>query len=670
MRNAAMPIRLRFLPFVLMSGLLAFAGFDPSGRTQDPSSGSACLAVSDGRGTVRLLWPIPEDAWPSGGWRITDNAGREWKRVIAGEAAALAALSREEAELAAKLKKGLPTFSNSQERQAFFFALNVGVFTRPALARAAGFAAVLEGLPAGRRGFRVQGLTAEGRPTRPSFQSPDVDPAVPTAPPAAPAGLKAESRPSGVALFWTRAAPSDVPGAVSYLVERKAPGGDFSPVQTDPILISSDPPKGAPVFLDSPAPPGQSLAYRVFGKDAFGRLSLPVETSVFHPDHAALRPPDEWTARGEKGVNLLTWKVPEKTGTGKLVILRALTPAGPFLPLTAKGITLASGRFEDKEIRGGLSYFYQSHVLGEQGLQGPRSPVVSVVAKNTGPPASPAGFKAEVQRTRIRLSWTKAESGPLLAGYLIERKDKNGNWVRLNEAITPEPFYDDYGGSEGPARWNYRVRSIALDNQESPPSAVVEVVIPDRNIPPVPAIESVDGSGGKAVLRFRPGLPVERAAQFIVLRSGDPRDPGVVLGRPLPASAREYIDPFVEAGAEYWYRVASLAANGNRSELSEAVLVRVGPPPLPAPPAPKAEWIPKPFPRVRLSVPLVPQGLELVLDRKLEGEADWLRLSETSRGVEIFDGHPPTKGRIQYRIVFRTRSGLYGPPSPLVEVKR
>ena len=652
---------------ILVFGLGASSGQSPAKPSADTSS---CIGISDGRGVVRLLWTAPEAFWAAGGWQIMDETGRVLKRVVPGDAAAMAEVTKAEAAVIESFAKGLPPFKTDQDREGFFFSVNINIFLRPAFARAAGFSAVIDGLPGGLRSYRIQGLSADGKAVGTPYQSPAVDASIPSLPPAAPAALKAESLPSGVALFWTDGGNPEDLGGVYYLLERKSDETGFVRMQNKPILLTEERSPETPAFLDAEASLEKMINYRIYASDAFGRVSPPAEISIYHLDHAALRPPQDLTVLDEKGDNILTWKALEKAGSGKIMVLRAQTPVGPFLPVAPEGVPLQSTRYEDKDVRGGVRYYYQVYILGSKETEGPRSPVVSVVTKSFAPPAAPVEFKAEIERTRIRLSWSTAAGGPILAGYIIERLDKAGHWVRLNDDITSELTYNDYSGAEGPARWSYRVRSVARDNQESPPSAVVEVVVPDRTVPPSPTIDSIDGSGGKTVLRFRPGLPEEKSAQFVVLRSGEPRDVGVVLGRPLPASAREYMDPFVESGTDYWYRVVAIGTNGNRSEPSDAVLVRVGPPPIPEPPAPKAELVLKPFPLVRLSVPLVPQGLELVLDRKLESETDWLRLSSTARGGEIVDGNPPLSGRIQYRIIFRTSSGVYGSPSAVVEVQR
>lgn len=664
-------IQLLALVALLVVGVPTGGFFLAAGGSQTPASAraDACLAVSDGGGVVRLLWPVPRAGWPAGGWQIIDESGRPLKRVRAGESSAQTAFSQEKAALIQTLAKGLPSFSSDQERESFYFILLADIVTDPVFARAAGFSAVLDNLPAGRRSYRVVGLSPDGKPTGLSYRSPAIDASVPTLPPPAPAVVKAQSAAQGVLLFWTRSAEPASLATYSYFVERKFENSPFVAVEAKPLLLASNRNPELPALVDAEAPLEKLVEYRIFGADAFGRRSGPTEVSVYHYDHAALEPPGDIKATGGQGRNVLEWKASDNPRAGKILVWRALTPAGPFVSLLPDGLPAGRTRYEDADVKGGLNYFYRIQVVGANRREGSPSMVVSASPKGAAAPARPEGLTAELERTRIRLNW-KAPAGSLLAGYLIERKDKNGDWARLNDRIAAETLYDDYGGAEGPATWNYRVRAVALDNQVSPSSETAEVAVPDRSLPPVPDVISGDGAGGKAVVHFRPGQPESKSAQFVVLRSGDPRDIGVVLGRPLPAAARDYTDPFVESGAQYWYRVVAIGPNGNRSEPSAALLVRIGPPPIAAPPAPKAELILKPNPFVRVLFAPAPQGLEAVLERKLPAEKNWVILSAVSRGGEAVDADPPASGKAEYRIVYRTRNGVYGPASPAVSIQR
>jgi len=269
---------------------------------------------------------------------------------------------------------------------------------------------------------------------------------------------------------------------------------------------------------------------------------------------------------------------------------------------------------------------------------------------------------------RVRLTWTKGESP--VAGYLIEKKATNGDWLRLNENMDQAALFDVPLGEETSGTFLYRVRSIAFDNQESAPSAPLEVRIPVKGLPPAPLIVGVETRDGKAVVRFKPGLPENRSAQFVVLRGGSAADKGIVLGRPLPASAREYTDTFVQPGLDYWYRVVAFDGRGNRSLPSEPALVTVGTPSIPTPAAPKVALLNEPFVQVRISFAVPPSGLEAVSERKLEAETLWLRLPGSTDKGEMVDPDPPKIGRISYRIIYRAANGMTGPPSPAAVIDR
>ena len=89
------------------------------------------------------------------------------------------------------------------------------------------------------------------------------------------------------------------------------------------------------------------------------------------------------------------------------------------------------------------------------------------------------------------------------------------------------------------------------------------VTIADRTVPEAPSITSASGTDGKAQFGFVPALPAEKTSQFLALRSGSDRDIGVVIGDPLPATARQFTDLYTSPGESYWYRLVAVDKNGN-----------------------------------------------------------------------------------------------------------
>jgi hypothetical protein len=241
----------------------------------------------------------------------------------------------------------------------------------------------------------------------------------------------------------------------------------------------------------------------------------------------------------------------------------------------------------------------------------------------------------------------------------------------LNSHVTPESLYDDFFGAASGTKFTYRIVAVAYDNAESTPSDPVTVVLPDTSLPGVPVITGADGSNGKAVLTFVPGMPEEKTAQFLILRGGSPTDLGVVIGDPLQGSARKFEDAYVEPGNDYWYCIVALDKDGNRSDPTRPVAVRVGAPAVPTPAAPTVQFTSDPFPQVKIQFANPPAGLTVMVEVR-EGEGGrWLALARSAEGQSlVVDPNPPKKDPVYYRIVYRAANGATGSPSDPAQLHR
>ncbi len=632
------------------------------------SKAGGCFAVSDGKGTVELRWLPPPGAWPAGGWRVSDGSGRVLAaRVAAGDEASLAGLPPRDAAQARGLARGLPAFATAGDRDLFFVSVILKALTNPAYARAIGLGRRLEGLPAGAVVFQVAGLDAAGAPAGILLKSAPIDPRVETPLPAPPAGFAGESREEGVALSWIPDARVREAPVVGFRVERGGEGGRFEPASETLILVPAAPDPKAPMFVDRKAPVETALSYRVFAVDAFGRWSAPADANVFHADWQAMRAPSGLSAEAGPGKMTLSWTPNPSPRAAGVVVERAAAPGGPFTTI-ATGLAATAKTYEDSGVKGGLNYYYRLRSVGPRGDLGSPGLSVGARAANPRPPAAPSAFVGALERTRVRLTWSEPEMP--VAGYVLHRKIDDGAWVRLNETVDQRARFDDDFGDDNHGRFAYRVKAVAFDNQESSWSATVEVVVPDRGLPPAPRMLGAEARDGKAIVRFAAGEPADGTAQLLVLRSGDPRSRGVVMGRPLPPTAREYEDAFVRPGEDYYYRVVAVGKNGNISDPSDAAPVAVGTPPIPVPAAPKAKYEGAPFPRVTLTFAAPPREFAVVVERQGQGEKDWLVLPGSTGGTEAVDSAPPKIGRTLYRIVYRAANGATGEPSAPVAVER
>jgi hypothetical protein len=161
-----------------------------------------------------------------------------------------------------------------------------------------------------------------------------------------------------------------------------------------------------------------------------------------------------------------------------------------------------------------------------------------------------------------------------------------------------------------------------------------------------------------------------------------------VIGDPLPGNSRQFTDLYVSPGEKYWYRLVAVDKNGNRSDPTRPVALRVGSPQIPAPTAPIAKYASTPYPHVVVQFQPPPSGLSLIVERQIQssliqaGEDQtgksqpgtdptkngWIRIAGPMTGQTITDNTLPQSASAAYRIAYATAEGTVGPASPAVTV--
>jgi hypothetical protein len=681
-------MRARSRILALAAALAVIAGLAawPAAAQQSPG---AFFAVSDGHGQISLFWFPPPDQWPLGGWRLTDSAGRVLvDRIAMGDAEALKALPAADANAIRKLPQVLGGSTEKQNRRKQLInILGLRAFSEPAYARALGLSWILTGVAPGPRTYKVVGLDSSNLPGGLTLTSPPVDSAVATAPPPAPSNLRAEARRDGVALLWAAVPQNRQLPVIAYALSRDSSAKSGAEITSKPVVLGTKWDPKIPVFLDRAAPVEEMLTYHIMSVDLFGRRSGSADITIFFPDFAALQPPEPVSATAGANRVSIAWKPRQNPHTAGYVVERAYLYAGPYEALTPQTLPPEVKNFDDTQVRGGTSYYYRVRAVGPRGdLGSPSHPAMAQPSNAVAPP-KPANLKAEVGKTRVRLTW---DAVPFpIAGYFIERLGAgaaaptdnasvksaraagNGGWVRLNSRVTPELLYDDYFGLTSDAKLSYRIVAVAYDNAESAASDPVSVVLSDTSLPPVPVITGADGSNARATLMFAPGQPEEKTAQFLVLRGGGADDLGVVIGDPLPASARRFEDLYVQPGQDYWYRLVAVDKNGNRSDPTRPVALHIGTPTIPAAAAPKLAFVRDPSPQVRVEFDAPPAGLAAMVEVRVGEKGDWVALAGPIEGQsQAVDPNPPQSGRVFYRVFYRAPNGATGSPSPAAELQR
>jgi hypothetical protein len=632
----------------------------------------ALWAVSDGKGAVSLFWVPAGMVWPAGGWRLERIEGKKVvvlaERIGPGtDQAALSRLPEEKSTSIATFKskiaeKALP--KEERDLAMMIMGLTAAQDIDFGLALGLRFQDVQAGT--GVRSYRLTALTGQSKPG-PVLNSQVVDPGVATPLTESPGGLQAKVHEHGVELTWNNPPESETMPVLAFQVEREVESSGTLLLTNKPLLISKLDGKAVGTFTDVTPPKECKATYRVSSLDMFGRTGKAAGLTLFIPDLSAKVPPSGINAEAGENAVLVTWESNPSPFTTGYLVERSMLRSGPYETLTPKGLDAQTLRYEDKPLRGGSTFFYRIRSVDARGETGPPSLFVAATPKNRQAPPTPDGVKVEVGRTRVRLTWNPVAFP--VAGYLIERKAKDGQrWELLTHETVPQPQYDDHFGLHATGEPSYRVIAVAYDTQQSKPSREVKAVLPDTLSPNPPTITDADGRDGKVVLRFRATAPVDDVEQFLVVRSVSEDDPGLVIGDPIPRKKDRFEDTFVTVGRKYIYRMVAVDRSGNRSELSRSVHVVVKNPPIPMPKKPVLSITTEPLRAVGISFVLPPDGFEVIVQR-LDPERGWLALTGGIRNAtQAMDLKPPAVGPAQYRVLYRAANGVIGEPSEPVEI--
>jgi hypothetical protein len=154
-------------------------------------------------------------------------------------------------------------------------------------------------------------------------------------------------------------------------------------------------------------------------------------------------------------------------------------------PLELQG-SLTSREFSDTHFEFGHTYLYIVRAFAQYGadtIESADSSPVVVTARDTFPPATPAGLEAAIipatpeTPARVELSWAISSEGDL-AGYHVYRSDREDSpGERINRETLPIPTFRDISVVPG-RRYFYRVSAVDRAGNESPPSSTAQIEVP------------------------------------------------------------------------------------------------------------------------------------------------------------------------------------------------
>lgn len=654
--------------FCLLLVLAFAANTVAAGKNAAKKHRGGMMAVSFGQGKVALFWPPALSLYNGGGWQLQDA---RTKKIVARWTAkdlerGVSSLAGVRQEKLRPFLASLRTMKDKKKAAEQVAWLLMGAMTDFKLARSLGLGCLLESVPKGRRSYRLMLLDRKNKPTGRKITSPAIDGWRADSLPPVVAALRGESGLNGMELYWLQPEKQQVPTPL-FQVSRKGEGGKNELLTPEPLWLSPGRDPEKPAFVDAAAPLEARLTYTVRLQDIFGRLSGPASVTVLNADLDALRPPEKIEAK--PGINRveLSWELRDNPYTSGYVVERSRRSKGMYEVLTGKGLSRSTGSYRDKTVRGGFTYYYRVRSVGPRGDVGRPPEPVAVMVKTAGPPAAPADVQAEVNPTRIHLSWSPL---PLpVAGYVIEkRKEKDETWVRLNSSLATLPQFDDPVDLGDYGRRCYRITAVAFGNKKSKPSKEITVQLPGHPPVPAPFLADAGAEDGVVKLAFHASEPAKRTDHFLLVRGNSIEDLGLVIAQKIAGSQTTFEDRLVKAGEDYWYALIAVDKNDHRSALGNKLFVVVGSPEIPRPEQPRAELVEKPFRRVKITF-ATPKGfLRAAVMRKL-GDGPWVTIARDVAGVnEIVDADPPLSGSVQYRVVYLDENHQWGPPSKSVNL--
>lgn len=621
------------------------------------------FSVSDGKGTIHFSWQPSLDFFPDRGWQLLDM---ESNKIVKSWSAAdrptnIMQINPKKAATTLALIDSIPNLSTDEEKLKVFSLLTIVTKMNFQLAKALGFACSIHS-PKGRRSYQLEVLDANQEKVSTLWTSEPIDGSIQTVLPGTPENISATSTKTGVKLLWQVKERKSAP-TISHHIERKK-GKSWEKLTSTPLLHLDSDPEDAIDYTDRSAPIEERLYYRVRSVDYFGRESLATEISIFHFDHQALKAPEDFVATSSKGKVELSWSKQQNPFTAGYVVERALSSSGIFTPLTKKGLSATITHYKDNDVVGGITYFYRIRAIGPRGDLGTPNTSVWATPQAKSPPPQPKKLRVtEISPIKIKFEWSKPTKP--VAGFVVEkRSSKNEKWGQLSDSLRTSHSYEDFFRFGAYGTNYYRVKSIGHNNTYSKPSKEIEVVLPGHPEIPPPYLSDINSSKGVVTLSFESRGNPKLTNKILIVRGNTEDDLGLVIDRPLKGEATSYTDKMVLPEEDYWYALIALDKDGNRSKISNKLLIRVGVPEIPIAKKPNCSFLAKPFRHVQVSFEKPADSFQVTIMRKTQDEDRWTTIADNVQNVgKIIDANPPQKGTVSYALLYKTERGRLGPLS-------
>jgi len=388
-----------------------------------------------------------------------------------------------------------------------------------------------------------------------------------------PWNVKAHLFPWGVGLKWQ--GYEAFPGFHVYRADSYS--GEYKKINKAPVQVQEAVnPDGtidtAPYFYtDKISEKNKIYYYKVKGIDFFGDVGPFSDVAIGQVkiDHRPPPPPRPELDISEENITL-QWKKNDEKVIG-FNVYRAPDQKGPYVQLNTKLVSELS--FRDDTVIVDQNYFYLITAVNGGGYESLRSLAVLGVPVDVTPPPIVEELQFALNKATVNTHWSEVQVNDLL-GYRVYRTMdlKNKDWQLLNHDPVPKALYADVL-TENLSRYPYyyRITSVDTHHNESAPSTMVKVQLPDVTPPRPPSITGSSVREGQVALTWKQ-VHVYDLAGFSVYREVDGQRLKVsqgVLTHPAFVDATPPVDKSII------YTVVAVDDTGNESEPSSTVNLTV-----------------------------------------------------------------------------------------------
>ncbi len=355
--------------------------------------------------------------------------------------------------------------------------------------------------------------------------------------------------------------------------------GKYERVNTAPIIIlTTTDTTGMEVvpefvFTDSQVKNGHTYWYYLRGIDAFGRQSRQSERLSATPVDLTppLAPLGLKTEVSGDTVTLRWERSPEPDAAGYNVY-RGRDYRGEFHRINKKPLPREQTIYQESGLPLGISLWYYITAFDSSGNESGKSYVALANVIDDLPPAPPVGLKAISRPGEVILSW-KPNKEEDLNGYVVFRslKREAKQYLRLTDRPVYDTTYVDKLTKEASNPFYYRIKALDNNYNESQPSQVVEVTLPDVTPPTAPIFKGVTSSDGSVTLHWYPNPERDIGGYNLYRQSDGDTNWGKLNPTPLPPEATSFTDRGVRPNVLYRYTLEALDRAKNVSPRSQPI---------------------------------------------------------------------------------------------------